>query len=183
MLSENPRDDMKKILFEEEQIQARVAELGAQLGADYKDKTPLMICVLRGAAFFFTDLCRRMDCKMDMDFIAVSSYGHGQASTGAVRLVKDVSIDMTGRHVIIVEDIIDTGLTLRYLTKLFKARNAASVATVAFLDKKERREVDMNVDYSGFVIPNEFVVGYGLDFEDYLRNLPYIGVLKEECYS
>ena len=182
MLSENSRDDMKVILYEEDVIKQRVKELGEQLCRDFKGKTPLMICVLRGAAFFFTDLCRAMDCKMEMDFIAVSSYGHGTDSTGAVRLVKDVAVDMTDRHVVIVEDIIDTGLTLRYLKKLFEARNAASVSTVAFLDKKSRRTVEMEVDYSGFEIPNEFVVGYGLDYEDYLRNLPYIGVLKESCY-
>ena len=182
MLSENSREDMKMILYEADEIAARVKELGDLLCADFKGKTPLMICVLRGAAFFFTDLCRAMDCKMEMDFIAVSSYGHGKDSTGAVRLVKDVNIDVTDRHVIIVEDIIDTGLTLRYLKKLFQARNAASVTTVAFLDKKSRRTVEMEVDYTGFEIPNEFVVGYGLDYADYLRNLPYIGVLKESCY-
>lgn len=182
MLSENSRNDMKKILFEEDQIQARVAELGAQLTEDFRGKKPLMVCVLRGAAFFFTDLCRKMDVLMDLDFISVSSYGYSRESTGAVRLVKDISIDVTDRHVIIVEDIVDSGLTLQYLTKLFRARGAASVSTVAFLDKIERRTVDLTVDYRGFVIPNEFVVGYGLDYDDFLRNLPYIGVMKEEFY-
>ena len=184
MLSENPRDDMKKILFEEEQIQARVAELGAQLGADYKDKTPLMICVLRGAAFFFTDLCRRMDCKMDMDFIAVSSYGSGVKSSGVVRIVKDLDTNIEGRNVLIVEDILDSGLTLSYLKQLLEQRNAASVRIAAFTIKDIEGHVPaVTPDYVGTHVPNEFIVGYGLDYAERYRNLPYIGILKPEVYS
>ena len=172
----DPKKVIGKVLISQEEIQARVKQLGAELTQIYQDKSPLMICVLRGAAFFFTDLTQAMDCDMDMDFIAVSSYGHGTNSTGAVKLVKDVSSDVTDRHVVIVEDIVDTGLTLQYLTKLFRARGAKTVDTVVFLDKRERRETDIQADYVGYVIPNEFVIGYGLDYLDHMRNLPYIGV-------
>ena len=138
--------------------------------------------MLRGAAFFFTDLCKEMDCLMDMDFISASSYFKGTKSTGTVHLVKDTDINMEGRHVIVVEDIIDSGLTLEYLVKLFLTRNPASVTTVSLLDKEVDKPERFQVDYYGFKIPGEFVIGYGLDYTDYYRNLPYIGVLKEECY-
>ena len=183
MLIRTPEQDMKYILLTKEQIAARVEELGKELGEKFKDKTPLMICVLRGAVFFFTDLCRAMDCKMDMDFIAASSYYKGMKSSGIVHLVKDSAIDMSGRHVILVEDIIDSGLTLHYLEQIFQARNPASITKVAFLDKLVNKPDRMGVDYYGFQIPDVFVVGYGLDFMDYYRNLPYIGVVKEECYE
>ena len=183
MLIRSAKEDVKYIMYTREQIANRVRELGKELTARFEGKTPLMICVLRGASFFFTDLCQEMDVLMDMDFISASSYFKGTKSTGTVRLVKDCSIDMTGRDVVIVEDIIDSGLTLEYLVRLFEARNPASVTTVALLDKNVGNPDRYNVDYCGFKIPNEFVIGYGLDYADYYRNLPYIGVLKEECYQ
>ena len=182
MLIRSPEQDIQRILFTEEEIAARVAEIGKELSARFAGQKPLMLCVLRGAAFFFTDLCRKMDCMMDMDFISASSYFDGTKSSGTVRLMKDSSIDMTGRHVVIVEDIIDTGLTLSYLKKLFAVREPLSITTVTFLDKQTGEPNRETVDYCGFLIPDEFVVGYGLDYADYYRNLPYIGVLKEECY-
>ena len=183
MLIRTPEEDIKYVLYTEEQIQKRVAELGQELGEKFRDKTPLMICVLRGASFFFTDLCRQMKCHMNIDFISASSYFSGTKSSGTVRLVKDSSIDMEHRHVIIVEDIIDSGLTLEYLVKLFQTRNPASITTVALLDKIVEKPERFHVDYYGFKIPDEFVIGYGLDYADFYRNLPYIGVLKEECYQ
>ncbi len=183
MLIRSAQEDVKYVMFDREQIAARTRELGKELTEKFKDKKPLMICVLRGASFFFTDLCREMDLLMDMDFISASSYFKGTKSTGTVRLVKDSSIDMSNRHVIIVEDIIDSGLTLEYLVKLFKTREPKSITTVALLDKVVDKPERFNVDYYGFKIPDEFVIGYGLDYADYYRNLPYIAVLKEECYK
>ena len=182
MLIRNAKEDVKYIMYTREQIAARVKELGKELTAKFDGETPLMICVLRGAAFFFTDLCREMDCMMDMDFIAASSYFKGTKSSGIVRLVKDSNINMENRHVVLVEDIIDSGLTLEYLVKLFATRNPKSITTVALLDKMVNKPDRFNVDYYGFRIPDEFVIGYGLDYADYYRNLPYIAVLKEECY-
>ena len=183
MLIRNEKKDVKYVMFTREQIAARVRELGKELAERYGEEKPLMICVLRGAAFFFTDLCKEMDCMMDMDFIAASSYFSGTKSSGTIRLVKDSNIDMENRNVIIVEDIIDSGLTLEYLVKLFQTRNPASITTVALLDKIVDKPNRFHVDYYGFKIPDEFVIGYGLDYADYYRNLPYIGVLKEECYK
>ena len=183
MLIRTPKEDIKRVMITEEQIAARVKELGKELTEKFGDKKPLMLCVLRGAAFFFTDLCRQMDCQMEMDFIACSSYFKGTKSTGTVRLLKDTVFNMEGRHIIIVEDIIDSGLTLLYLEKLFATRNPASITSVAFLDKDTGKPDRNTVDYYGYRIPDEFVVGYGLDYADFYRNLPYIGVLNEECYQ
>lgn len=175
--------DIEYTLFTEAQIQKRVAELGAELTEEYRDKSPIIVCILKGASFFYVDLCRKMDCHIFMDFIAVSSYGAAAESSGIVRIIKDLNLSITDRHVIIVEDIIDSGLTLRHLTELFKSRKPASVKTVCLLDKHDRHPSDIGADYCGFVIPDRFVVGYGLDYSDYYRNLPYIGVLKKEVYS
>jgi hypoxanthine phosphoribosyltransferase len=183
MLIRTPKEDISRILFTREQIDARVAELGKELTAEFKDKHPLMLCVLRGAAFFFTDLCRQMECHMDMDFISASSYFKGTKSTGTVRLLKDTVFNIEDRHIVLVEDIIDSGLTLLYLEKLFATRNPASITSVAFLDKQTGKADRNSVNYYGFQIPDEFVVGYGLDFADYYRNLPYIGVLDKTCYE
>ena len=183
MLIRNAKKDVKYVMYSREQIAERVRELGKELSEKFKGETPLMICVLRGAAFFFTDLCKEMDCLMDMDFIAASSYFKGTKSTGAIRLDKDSNIDMAGRHVVIVEDIIDSGLTLEYLVRLFRTRNPKSITTVTLLDKDVDKPNRFHVDHYGFKIPDEFVIGYGLDYADYYRNLPYIGVLKEECYQ
>ena len=183
MLIRNAEQDVKSVLITREQIAARCRELGKTLSEKFRDEKPLMICVLRGAAFFFTDLCREMDCLMDMDFIAASSYFNDTKSSGTVRLVKDSDIDMKDRHVVIVEDIIDSGLTLEYLVRLFSTRGPRSITTVTLLDKDVDKPDRFHVDYYGFKIPDEFVVGCGLDYADYYRNLPYIGVLQEACYQ
>ena len=177
-----PEHDISRILFTEKQIAARVEALGMELAEEYKDKKPVMICVLKGASFFYIDLCRQMHCNIDMDFISVSSYGASSKSSGVVRLVKDLDTDITGRHVVIVEDIIDSGLTLSYLKEFFGARKPASIKTISFLDKTARHPDNLKTDYCGFEIPDEFVVGYGLDYANYYRNLPYIGILKQEVY-
>lgn len=182
MLIRNAKEDIKTVLLSREQIAQRVRGLGRELNGKFRGEKPLMICVLRGAAFFFTDLCREMDCLMDMDFIAASSYYKGTKTTGSVHLVKDTDIDMKDRHVVLVEDIIDSGITLEYLVKLFETRNPASITTVTMLDKNVDKPNRFHVDYYGFKIPDDFVVGYGLDYADYYRNLPYIGVLQEACY-
>lgn len=183
MLIRNAKEDIEYVMFTREEIAARVRELGRELCEKFRDEKPLMICVLRGAVFFFTDLCREMDCLMDMDFISASSYFNGTKSSGVVRLVKDSNIDMENRHIVLVEDIIDSGLTLDYLVKLFATRNPKSITTVTMLDKIVDKPDRFNVDYYGFKIPDKFVVGYGLDYADYYRNLPYIGVIKEACYQ
>ncbi len=174
--------DIERVLFSEEQIKNRIKQLGDQITAEYKDKYPVVVCILKGASFFYTDLCRAIHTDIYMDFISVSSYGLDAQSSGVVRLVKDLNANITGRDVLLVEDIIDSGLTLSYLKDLFGARRPSSFKTVCLLEKIGRRETDFKVDYLGFRIPNEFVVGYGLDYADHYRNLPYIGVIKKECY-
>ena len=183
MLIRTPEQDIERILYTEKAIAARVEQLGAELTAKLGDKRPVLVCVLKGASFFYIDLCRCMNCPIDMDFIAVSSYGLNDKSTGVVRLIKDLDNNITGRHVIIVEDIIDSGLTMKYLRQLFSARNPASITTISFLDKEDCHSESLKTDLCGFTIPNEFVVGYGLDYANYYRNLPYIGVLRPECYQ
>ena len=178
-----PEQDIERILFTEKTIAARVEQLAGELTAKYGDKRPVLVCVLKGAAFFYIDLCRCMNCPIDMDFIAVSSYGLNDKSTGVVRLIKDLDNNITGRHVIIVEDIIDSGLTMKYLKELFTARKPASVTTISFLDKAGSHPSEYKTDLCGFEIGGEFVVGYGLDYANYYRNLPYIGVLRPECYA
>ena len=183
MLIRTPEQDISRVLFTEKTIAARVEQLGAELTEKLGGKRPVLVCVLKGASFIYIDLCRSMNCNIDMDFIAVSSYGAGAKSTGVVRLIKDLDNNITGRHVVIVEDIIDSGLTMQYLKQLFSARNPASVTTISFLDKTARHDPSLKTDYCGFEIPDEFVVGYGLDYANYYRNLPYIGILKPECYK
>jgi hypoxanthine phosphoribosyltransferase len=175
--------DIEKILLTEEEIEAKVRELGGILSKEYEGKNPLVICVLRGAAPFMTDLIRRMAIPLEMDFMAVSSYGASTKSSGVVRIIKDLDTAVDERHVLIVEDIIDSGLTLSYLIDIIQRRNAASVKVVTLLDKPARRTVDLSPDFSGFQIPDAFVVGYGLDYAEKYRNLPYIGILKPEVYS
>ena len=178
------RNDIERVLLSEEQIQNRVKELGAQLAADYADKNPVMICILKGSTMFFADLLRAMPIRLTMDFMAVSSYS-GTTSTGAVKINKDLSQDIEGRHVVIIEDILDSGVTLGYLTKYLQNRNPASITIATLLDKPARRApgITLKSDYSGFVVGDEFVVGYGLDYSEKYRNLPYIGVLKPEVYG
>lgn len=176
-------EDIKYVLLTEEQIHQRVKELGAQITEDYRGKNPIFVCVLKGAVNFFSDLARATGDYMEMDFMSISSYGNAQKTSGIVRINKDLDASITGRHVIIVEDIMDSGLTLNHLTTVLKTREPASLKIVCLLDKPERRECAITPDYVGFVIPNEFVVGYGLDYCGTYRNLPYIGVLKPKVYS
>ncbi|MGC6768069.1 hypoxanthine phosphoribosyltransferase [Enterococcus sp. LJL128] len=175
--------DIKNILITKEQITEKTAELGKKLTEDYKEKTPLVVGILKGAVPFLADVVREMDINLEMDFMDVSSYGNATVSSGEVKIVKDLDTNVEGRHILIVEDIIDSGRTLAYLVDLFKYRKAASVKIVTFLDKPEGRVVDIDADYVGFNIPNEFVVGYGLDYAEAYRNLPYVGVLKPEIYE
>jgi len=175
--------DVKEILIPEDQIQQKVKELGERITRDYKGKDPILIGVLKGAIIFMADLMRCIDIPIEVDFMAVSSYGVSTESSGIVRILKDLDKSIEGRHVIVVEDIIDTGLTLKYLTTLLKDRNPKSIKLCSLLDKPKRRKVDIDIDYKGFSIPDEFVVGYGLDFKEKYRNLPYICVLKPEVYQ
>ncbi|OQB24446.1 MAG: Hypoxanthine-guanine phosphoribosyltransferase [Firmicutes bacterium ADurb.Bin182] len=179
----NMHDDIMEVLLGEETIKKRVSELGRQISRDYDGKDLILVCILKGAVVFFSDLCRAIDCYAEMDFMSISSYGNSSKTSGIVRISKDMDISITGRHVLIVEDIMDSGLTLNHLTTLLKAREPASLKVVCLLDKPERRECDIVPDYVGFVIPNRFVVGYGLDCEGRYRNLPYVGVMKPEVYN
>ncbi len=177
--------DIAKVLLSEEQIQNRVREMGAQIARDYEGKNPAMVCILKGAVMFYTDLLRAIPIKLTMDFMAVSSYGKHTKSSGEVEIRKDLSTSIENRHVIIVEDIIDSGFTLTYLTRMLAARGASSIAIATLLDKPSRRApgITLKSDYYGFEVGNEFVVGYGLDYAETYRNLPYIGVLKPEIYE
>ena len=177
-------DDIDKILIPADAIQAKVREIGEQLARDYEPLGDLLLVgVLKGCMMFMVDLARAVPMPLAIDFIATSSYGQSTESSGVVRLLKDLDTDIAGRHVVIVEDIIDSGLTLEYLRSQLMRRNPASLRICALLNKPERRIADVPVDYLGFDIPNEFVVGYGLDYGERYRNLPYIGVLKKEIYS
>jgi hypoxanthine phosphoribosyltransferase len=177
------KDDVAKVLITEEELQAKIAELGRVISADYQDKDLLAICILRGAVIFLSDLSRQITIPHEIDFMAVSSYGGTRTeSSGVVRILMDLRTSIEGRNVLIVEDIVDTGLTLDYIIDNLKTRRPASLRTCALLSKQERREVDVPLDYVGFVIPDEFVVGYGLDYDEKYRNLPFIGVLKPELY-
>lgn len=167
-----------EVLIPADVLQARIREIGAEIASDYAGRSPLLICVLKGAMVFMADLIRTIDLPLTIDFIAVSSYGSGTRSTGEVRIVKDLDHPLEGSDVIFVEDILDTGLTLSYLLDTFRARGVASVKLAALLNKPERRKVEVELDYKGFDIPDKFVVGYGLDFDERYRNLPYIGVVK-----
>jgi hypoxanthine phosphoribosyltransferase len=176
--------DMERVLIPADEIQRRVRELGAQISVDYGETDDLLLVgVLKGCAMFMVDLARAIELPLSLDFIAVASYGASTQSSGVVRLLKDLDIDIAGRHLMIVEDIIDSGLTLAYLRSQLLRRNPASLRICTLLNKPERRTADVPVDYLGFDIPNEFVVGYGLDYAERYRNLPYIGVLKPEVYS
>lgn len=175
-------DDIAEVLVSQQAIQARVAELGRRISDDYRGKDLLLVGLLRGAIVFLSDLMRAIDIPVRLDFMGISSYGAGTDS-GAVRLVMDLETDITGLDVLIVEDIVDTGKTLSYLVENLKARQPASLRICALLDKPERRQVPIDVDYSGFEIPDKFVVGYGLDFAEGYRNLPFVGVLKAQQYK
>jgi len=176
-------NDILKILVTEEQIQTRIAELGEELYQQFEGKNPLFLGVLKGCFLFMADLVRACQVKSDVEYIAVSSYENATSSSGRVKIVHDIQQDITDRHVVVVEDILDSGNTLAFLSEYFKTRGAASITIVTLLDKPSRRTKAVNADYVGFVVPDEFVVGYGLDYCQQYRNVPYIGVLKPEVYS
>ena len=175
--------DVQEILFSEEQLKQRVAELGAQITRDYAGKKPVLASVLRGSYIFMADLSRAIDLPVSVDFMCVSSYGKGTSSSGQVQITKDLSDPIEGKDLIIVEDILDSGNTLYYLMQVLQARKPASIRLCTLLDKPERRTKPITADYWGFSIPDAFVVGYGLDYAEHYRNLPYIGVLKPSVYG
>ncbi|MFD0591124.1 hypoxanthine phosphoribosyltransferase [Paenibacillus sp. GCM10027627] len=177
------QNDIKDILYSEEQIGAKVRELGAQLSADFEGRNPLVICVLKGAFIFMSDLVKTITVPLEIDFMAVSSYGASTKSSGVVKIIKDLDVSVEGRDVLIVEDIIDSGLTLSYLIDVLERRNAKSVTVCTLFDKPARRNVDLAPDYKGFTVPDEFIVGYGLDYGEKYRNLPFIGILKPHVYE
>lgn len=174
---------VEKILLDEKQIMERIKELGQQITRDYQGESILMVGILKGAMIFLADLVRNIEVPTFFDFMAVSSYGAGTISSGVVRIMKDLDKSIDGKHVIIVEDIVDTGLTLQYLVENMKSRGPASIKVCTLLDKPDRRKVEVPIDYNGFSIPDEFVVGFGLDYNERYRNLPYIAVLKPEIYK
>jgi hypoxanthine phosphoribosyltransferase len=179
----DPREYLQEVLIPADDLQGRIAELGRQISADYAGRSPLLICILRGGVVFLTDLMRQLTVPHAIDFMAVSSYGTGaRESTGSVRIEMDLRTDIEGRHVLIVEDIIDTGHTMHYILQVLQARNPASVKICALLNKAERREVEVPIDYVGFDIPNKFVFGYGLDLDEFFRSLPFVGVVKPGTY-
>jgi len=175
--------DVQEVLLTEDKIQARVAELGAQLNADYAGLEPVLISVLKGSIVFLADLVRSMELPLSIDIMEVSSYGAATETSGQVRILKDLSNPIEGRHVIVVEDIIDTGLTLNYLLRYLREKGPASLRICCLLDKPARRLTEIPIDYVGFTIPDRFVVGYGLDYGERYRNLPYVGVLRPSVYG
>ena len=175
--------DIQEVLFSEEQLKTRVNEIAQEIERDYAGKEIMLISVLRGSFIFMADLCRAIDLDCTLDFMSVSSYGKGTSSSGQVQITKDLSEDISGRHIIVVEDILDSGNTLYNLAGHLRDRGAASVALCVLLDKPARREKPIEPNYVGFTVPDEFVVGYGLDYADRYRNLPYVGVLKPEVYA
>lgn len=179
--------DVSEILFSEQDIAERVADLGAAITRDYRELAGpegiVVVCVLRGAAMYTCDLIRSIDMPLEVDFMAVSSYGSGVKSSGVVRILKDLNTNIQGRHVVIAEDILDSGLTLSYLIKNLQSRGPASIAVATLLRKNTPNQADVNCRYVGFECPDEFIVGYGLDYAEHYRNLPYIGVLKPEIYQ
>ncbi|KZE79556.1 hypoxanthine phosphoribosyltransferase [Paenibacillus polymyxa] len=177
------QNDIQEVLISEEELQLKIKELGAQLSVKYEGKNPLVICVLKGAFIFMADLVKAITVPLELDFMAVSSYGVSTKSSGVVKIIKDLDASVEGRDVLIVEDIIDSGLTLTHLIELLKNRNAKSVCVVTLFDKPARRTVNLQADYTGFTLPDAFVVGYGLDYAEHYRNLPYIGILKPEIYT
>ena len=175
--------DIERVLFSEEELDRRVSEIAAEINRDYAGKEPMLISVLRGSFVFMADLIRKIEVPCTVDFMAVSSYGRGTTSSGQVQITKDLSDDIEGKDIIVVEDILDSGNTLSYLLQLLQARKPASMKLCTLLDKPDRRVKEVHVDYTGFTIPDEFVVGYGLDYAEKYRNLPYIGILKPRVYG
>lgn len=176
-------DDILKVLLTEEQIQQKVNEIGAKISEDYKDKNLILVSVLKGSIMFMADLMRAITIPCQIDFMNVSSYGSGAKTTGVVKIEKDLDTDLEGKDLLIVEDILDSGMTLHYIKGMLKDRGTNSIRIATLLDKPERRQAEVYADYIGFQVPDKFVVGYGLDYAERYRNLPYIGVLKTEVYS
>lgn len=177
------KEDVKEILFSEEVLRKRVKELAVQISSDYKGKELVVVGILKGSVVFTAELIKDIDIYCELDFMAVSSYGNSTETTGVVRILKDLDNSIEGKHILIVEDIVDTGTTLSYLLKYLKARKAASIEIVALLNKPARRKVELPVKYIGFEVPDAFIVGYGIDYAEKYRNLPYIGILKPEIYE
>lgn len=177
------QNDIQEVLHDAQQIGEKVKELGATLSKDFSGRNPLVICVLKGAFIFMADLVKEITVPLEIDFMAVSSYGQSTKSSGVVKIIKDLDVSVEGRDVLIVEDIIDSGLTLSYLIDVLERRNSKSVTVVTLFDKPARRTVELEADYTGFTLPDEFVVGYGLDYAEKYRNLPYVGVLKPKIYE
>lgn len=175
--------DIAAVLFDEEQIKARTLELGSLIAKEYEGKVPVLIGILKGGFMFMADLIRAVDIPMEVDFMAISSYGSGVTSSGAVKIRKDIDVNIEGRHVIVIEDIIDSGLSIRYIRDYLMRHKPSSVKVCVLLNKPEAHAKDLNIDYVGFNVGNEFVVGYGLDYDGLYRNLPYIGILKESIYT
>ena len=175
--------DISAVLFDERRIQTRIREIGALINSDYKDSVPVIIGVLKGGFIFLSDLVRAITIPVELDFLAISSYGSGTTTSGVVKIRKDIDVDISDRDVIIVEDIVDSGLSLQYIKDYIWKHKPASLRTCILLDKPAAHKIEVSFDYVGFEVGNEFVLGYGLDFGERYRNLPYIGILKEECYQ
>ena len=183
MISKDMSQDIERVLISEEELAKIVRDLGARISEDYKDKDLLLVSVLKGSVIFMADLMREIKIPCNIDFMAVSSYGSGTKSSGVVRIIKDLDSSIEGKDLLIVEDILDSGRTLSYIREILLARNPNSIKICTLFDKPERRDVDIYAEYIGSQVPNEFIVGYGLDFNEYYRNLPYIGALKKSVYS
>ena len=182
-MNDNMKEDVLRVLLSEDEIREKVRELGGKITADYKNSNLMLVTVLKGAVVFLADLMRQIDVPAEIDFMVVSSYGSGVKSSGVVKIVKDLDVPLAGKDILIVEDVLDSGLTLSYIKELLESRGPRSIRIATLLDKPSRRKVDLQADYIGFSVPDEFVIGYGLDYDEKYRNLPYIGILKPEVYS
>lgn len=182
-MKDNMREDVLRVLLSEEEIHAKVKEMGKKITEDYKNSNLMLVTVLKGAVVFLADIMREIDVPAEIDFMVVSSYGSGVKSSGVVKIVKDLDVPLEGKDILIMEDILDSGLTLSYIKELLASRGPRSIKIATLLDKPSRRKVDLQADYVGFSVPDEFVIGYGLDYDEKYRNLPYIGILKPEVYS
>jgi len=176
-------NDIERILFSEQDIKKKVKELGEQISRDYKDKNPILISILKGGVVFLADIIRSLNIPIEIEFMGVASYGNSTKSSGVVQITKDCNVDISDRHVLIIEDIVDTGLSLNYITRYLQGKNPKSLKMCVLLDKVDSHEPDIGMAYKAFEVPNEFIVGYGLDYDEKYRNLPYIGILKKEIYQ
>ncbi|WP_142413501.1 hypoxanthine phosphoribosyltransferase [Hathewaya massiliensis] len=177
------REDIKEILYSEEELRIKIKELGEKISKDYEGEDLILIGILKGSVVFMSDLLKEITIPCRMDFMAVSSYGNSSSSSGVVRILKDLDYEIEGKHVLVIEDIIDSGITLKYLLKYLKSKNPESVEVACLLNKQERRKVEIDVKYLGYEVPDYFLVGYGLDYAEKYRNLPFVGILKEEVYT